>query len=482
MAVKHILTNGQKAISLSQYPDEAWTDLSPSGEGTKDNRKDTEAIANYYNTVAFLFRCVQLRASALTRIPWAIRKGETDIWISDEPTPPQSLLFLKDFRRFLRLTEAALCLSPEAFWFKERNRVRVLSLRWHAPQSVIPQWSESEGLTGFKRLLGDGKSKVFEVEDYIYFAIPNPMHETLPGRPPAQAAMGAAGVLYSVDAFASQFFKQGAIKATLLTVDGNPSPAEMLKLEAWWKRFFSGVKSAWGTAAVRAGVTPVVVGEGMESLSQSELTKERKQDIATALGVPHSLVFSDAANFATSQQDDLHFYDKTLIPEFEYHVETLNAQLFEPMGYAMELRPDEMSVFQADEEQRSMSYLHYVQANMKPSIAAQILGIDLPEGVEYEDLDPEPQPVQLVQAQPEQLRNEDQQPRQVAEDDEQPIPPSPQKAMELARYRRWREKRPRANPAEFRSDILTAADKAGADDGNGFFLSNVQKPHLIELP
>jgi hypothetical protein len=63
--------------------------------------------------------------------------------------------------------------------------------------------------------------------------------------------MSSAGVLYNIDQFASNFFERGAIKATLLTVDGNPIPAEMERLEAWWKRFFSGSKSAWDTGRGR---------------------------------------------------------------------------------------------------------------------------------------------------------------------------------------------------------------------------------------
>jgi len=32
-------------------------------------------------------------------------------------------------------------------------------------------------------------------QDYVYFSLPNPLHETLPGRPPAQAAMAAAAAI-----------------------------------------------------------------------------------------------------------------------------------------------------------------------------------------------------------------------------------------------------------------------------------------------
>ena len=453
MAQRHVMTDGKSTFFLDQYPEQAWTQLAPSAAQMADSRRSTTAAGNYYQTVAYLYRCVNIRATAVTRVPWAIMQGDNEVWLSTVPSPPPSLSYLKNFKRLVSLTEAALCLAPEAFWFVERNRAKVLSLRWHAPSSVVPQFSESTGLTGFKRILDQGRSQRFEPTDYVYFPLPNPLHETQPGRPPAQAALASAGVLYNIDMFASNFFERGGIKATLLTVEGNPLPAEMERLESWWKRFFSGSKSAWETAAVRAGITPVVVGEGMENLSTADLSDERRQDIATALGVPHSIVMSNAANYATAQQDALSFYDMTIIPSLSYLAEIVNESLLGPAGYRLELRPEEMSIYQADEERRSNSMLNYVQAGVKPSVAAEILGVSLPYGVEYKDLDPAPVPAPAVPSAPEPA-------------------PDAAKAAEIARFRRWAKKRENPDPAQFASDILTPLDKAsllGAVTGTDFF-------------
>ena len=454
---RHMMVDGKSTFFLDQYPEQAWTQLAPSSAQLADSRQATMAAGNYYQVVAYLYRCVNIRATAATRVPWAIMQGDNEVWRSTVPSPPPALSYLQNFKRLLSLTEAALCLAPEAFWFIERNRAKIIALRWHAPNSVVPQFSEQSGLTGFKRILDRGRSQTFEPTDYVYLPLPNPLHETIPGRPPAQAALSSAGVLYNIDQFASNFFERGGIKATLLTVDGNPLPAEMERLESWWKRFFSGSKSAWETAAVRAGVTPVVVGEGMENLATAELSEERRQDIATALGVPHSIVMSNAANYATAQQDALSFYDMTIIPSLTHLAEIVNESLLAPSGYRLELRPEEMSIYQADEERRSNSMLNYVQAGIKPSVAAEILGVSLPYGIEYKDLDPAPvapAPVAPAPA-PEQAPAID-----------------TAKSAEIARFRRWAKKRHNPDPALFASDILTPVDKASlleAVDGTGFF-------------
>lgn len=447
---RQAITTGKGTFFLDQYPEQAWEALAPSMELVGDSRQVSKAAQAYYETVAFLYRCVSLRQHAITRVPWAILRGETEVWLSTEPTPPAQLQYLAKMKRLLSLTEAALCLAPEAFWFKERNRARIISLHWHAPNSVKPKFDERSGLTGFVRGLGNGRSINYEVDDYVYFALPNPMHETLPGKPPAQAALAAAGVLYNIDAFSAAYFDRGAIKATLLTVEGNPLPAEMERLESWWKRFFSGSKQAWQTAAVRAGVTPVVVGEGMESLAQSELSDEKRRDIAAALGIPLDLIMSDAANYATARQSDLSFYDKTIIPAFDMIVDILNESLLQPYGFRMEMRPEEMAIYQENEEERSNSFLQYVQAGIKPSIAAEILGVALPYGIEYSMLDPEPVPAPA----PAQAAIQQLEPQSIEPTLEQ------QKTIEIARFKRWARKRINPNPTQFQSDLLSDTEKA----------------------
>lgn len=487
---KHIVIDGKSNFFLDQYPEQAWTNLTPGATDTADSREATEAIGKYYEAVGFLHRCVSVRADALLRVPWAILRNDAEVWTSEMPTPPETLAYLKDFRRLLRLTAMALCLAPEAFWFRERNRARTLSFRWHAPTSVVPQWSANDGLTGFKRMLGNGNTRVFEVQDYVYFALPNPLHETLPGRPPAQAAMAAAGVLYNVDAFASNFFQRGAIKATLLTIDGNPPPGELLKLESWWRRAFAGVAQAWQTAAVRAGVTPVIIGEGLESLAKSDLTRAHREDIATAMGVPHSIVMSDAANRSVAETDDLHFYDKTVIPAFEMMAETLNEQVFYPAGLRMELRPQKMSIYQEDEEQRSKSVLHYTQASVPVEIAMQMLGVTLPDGMDYATFGAMMAeerarrvvvaPVQATAegAEGEEVEIDDDEEIDDEEIDDEEMDEALRRAQrsvaiqnEVRRLRTWAKKRKRPDPSRFISSLLTDAEKraiiaevsAGAD-------------------
>ena len=61
-----------------------------------------------------------------------------------------------------------------------------------------------------------------------------------------------------------------------------------------------------------------------------------------------------------------------------------------------------MTQFQEEEVSRASAYSQYISSGMLPSLAAQIVGIDLPQGIEYTDLDAvdETEPAPPEEAQP----------------------------------------------------------------------------------
>ena len=115
----------------------------------------------------------------------------------------------------------------------------------------------------------------------------------------------------------------------------------------------------------------------MEALGQSELDAATRDEILAALGVPASLVYANAANYATAQQDAKNLLLYAAIPDAQRIAEALNATVFERRGLRFEFRPESLEVMQQEEQDRSGALLNYVNAGIRPSIAAQILGIEL---------------------------------------------------------------------------------------------------------
>ena len=370
---------GDTKISINDLPAEAWEFIVGSADSAPDLRK-------YFKSVAWLNRAVKLRKNHVTAMPFKFFKGDTVI--DDSTDYKNKLGFLPNFKSTLGMIEQGLTMNGREYQFRERKAMMghavPSGLRHMVAHSIKPKITR-DGLQYFERRLG-GEVIELPIEQVLYFWYQDDNVEI--GEPqdwPALAALQAAGVLHAVSNFATVFFERGAIKVTLLATKGPVIESERSRLKRWWERIRG---DSWAAEIVNADQLEVIpVGEGLESLDNTELTKEQREDIATALGVPHSMLFSNAANYATSQQDKMNFYEDTIIPECNFISGVFNEQLFEPLGYRLVFDHQELPIFQEDEEQRSAAFYNYVASTVRPSIAGEILGIEMPDGVEYTALD-----------------------------------------------------------------------------------------------
>lgn len=371
MTVKNVLLTATKSIAFDQYPEEAWKTLSGGDDGN--------LAAAYFRSVSWLYRAVEIRSQAVASMPFTIYRGETEFDTSDDWQ--NKVGFLPNPAELFALIEACLTLEPQCYLFSDNAGQIRKRLRYILPNSAEPVIDPVRGLTTFRRNVAGGVREFIPGVDIVYFWRGDPYTEqgAGPGKSsPGRAALLAAGVLTNIDRFLSGYFEHGAVKATILSVKGNPSREEREKLESWWQRFMTGVRRASNAKVLNAdAVTPTIIGEGLEGLQNKELTQERREDIATALGVPHSLLFSNAANFATAQQDDLHFYSKTIVPECNFIAGVLNEQVFAPLGLRLDFRPETLDAFQEDERERAGALSQLTSAGIPLLMAMDILGFEL---------------------------------------------------------------------------------------------------------
>lgn len=427
--------------------------------GTLDDVYGTTSIvgnnisspARAWALVGWVNRCVNIRANSVAHMPWSVFRGEAELSRSDDIG--DALPWLGGMGDLLYLTEASLAIVSEAYLYKQATRAgRINGLQWLAADTITPIWAlDTPEIDHFTRLGGLGPIR-FQPDEIVYTRHLSPLDEQGYAPSPVAAAMAEAGVMYNLSAFASQYFARGAIKAMLLTVEGSPSPDEIAKLETWWKRWFRGIRTAWETAAVRAAVKPVIVGEGVGDLSNRELVDEKRESISTTMGVPHSLVMSNAANYATAQADRLSLYDFTILPECRIIGDALNRQLFRPLGLELVFRPESLPIYQADEREASETIKNLADAGVRPSHSLLMLGRTLPDGVTAEQFDaqfiariPSTPPAPVAPAVEDVVAQED----TVAAD------------AEAKAFRRWLKNNPNrlGRLADFSADHITEDDK-----------------------
>jgi len=116
----------------------------------------------------------------------------------------------------------------------------------------------------------------------------------------------------------------------------------------------------------------------LKSMAMTELQQHVVLDIGAALGIPRSILESDASNYATSQTDLSTFWEMTVRPRLDWYEDTINRQMLgDSVGqYSVKFTPENLDVFQVDESARAASLLQLVQAGVPLPQAMAMLGYD----------------------------------------------------------------------------------------------------------
>lgn len=446
------LLSATKSIPIQALPEEAWTYLTG-----KSSPEGTDAAARYAN-VPYLFRAITLRTQALAALPysWHMEDEGGDEMESDPPFP-----FECELSHLLAHLEMSVLLYGAGYVLKERNRGRVVkSLRVLHPASIVPEYDEQQGIKGYKRTIG-GQVVYLQPDEVIPVWTPPIGAEIGYGVGEAQVALRAAGVLYNLDEFATRFFAQGAVNPTVISVPQTTLPADQERLQSWYKRMLTGVKKAFTLTVVSGDVKATQLGYPVNQLATPELTASKRQDICTALGIPQSLMDSNAANYATARQDDLHFYGKTVVPRAEMIADALNDGLFEPLGYALVFHPERLECYQAQEADKAQGLTSLVQAGILTVDEARAR-LELPPLNDPEEMTNDPET-------PEQ-ESPDMPPEMADSETEDELMPEMRRWQAVIR-KRYAEGKPE-KALTFKSDVipapLMAAIKAQLEDATEF--------------
>jgi HK97 family phage portal protein len=338
------------------------------------------SASQVYHVVPWVFRCVRLRADAVSRLPFTI----TDTANNEATWPLQ-----KKLPRLLWLSESSLCLDGAAYWYRQMALAgNLLDLKWLSEGTMKPETDSVAGLTGFTRTVG---TQVYDwtPDKVVYLWLPDPNVEIGPGLAPAQAALVAASVGMNVDLYASAFFKRGAINPIIISLLGTPGSGETDRVQDWFKRVASGIRRAFAAIAVGNDVKITQLGSPINDLAMPELDKATKEKICAAFGI-HPSMLAESSNFATAQETRLSFYQDTIIPEAGWIEQELNTQLFEPLGLRLTFHPETMDIMQTEETERAAAFASYRQGGLSASWAAQMLGLEAPQGHTWEELETAP--------------------------------------------------------------------------------------------
>lgn len=345
-----------------------------------------------YARVAAVYRAVNFTADTLSNMPFAITSeaGGKEIDISDEYH--NKVGFLPYPRQLLRLMTQSFLVTNRAYAFKETQGRTIKNLRYIAPATVAPKVDDG-GILGFTRTIGTTKT-FYPIKNgvcnIVYAFQLNWKNELLPDdNSPFKAMMNAAGIGLYADKYIKDFFERGGIKPTILTFDGPLDQTSMERVESVWTKVIRGYYRFLGKV-FNGKFTPVTIGEGIESLKDEKVYDNALRNIAIAVGMPLDALLQNASNYATAQVHKSTWFSDTLVPMAQALAEPINEQVFQPLGYRFEFRPEVADPDMEEERRRidAAQVLHAILVQGRrmdaDKVALETFGIDLPQWFTWE--------------------------------------------------------------------------------------------------
>lgn len=355
-----------KSLTL-QSPLEAWM-LGVE----KSGRIDKKAAL----LVPEISRAVDIIASGCASYPYGMYRGNDEV--TDKETP-------EGWRQLMYDMAADYVLFGAAYALIERNRFGVARPRRLQPQTIDVKFDQVSGKPVEFWRSANGGSARFSADEIVYVFAPNYFGEAGPGNAPIDAALAAAGLSSAQFDMLKGYYERGA-PLTLFTYSGLMDESEGNALVRWWNEVIRRGQQAYRAILMRGDVKPQVFGSNAKDAFTPEVINWVRESICVALGIPMSVILSNAANYATAMSDRAVLQENTLRPMVERLFSAWNEQYFSKFGLEIWAEHDATNA-------NSQAFLERATA-LAQVVGAPVMTVD--EGRALLNLDPLPETVAPV--------------------------------------------------------------------------------------
>lgn len=284
------------------------------------------------------FRACHLVASVLTRTDFRVMdtkrktqvEGQPVNFLIANPNPYDS------WEEVIYQWVYHIKLCGNAYWYKDQMNAygQPLALYPLLPQFVQPIPDINRRVSGYRYQV-NGHVIDFDADEIIHFRRPSPKDNIL-GMGDVQPAESLFNNFINRNIYDERFMQNGASPSGVLvkkeTVDDE---SEWKRLKDIWDQNYSGKKNIGKTAFINGDWSYHQLGLNAQQMESIEKDKLSVEQIFMNMGIPLSIAgVREAANYATSKQDDINFRSFECVPLLDMLCSKLNAALDkrDPMG------------------------------------------------------------------------------------------------------------------------------------------------------
>lgn len=277
------------------------------------------------------FRACHIVASTLLKVPTYVKDSKGN---KVEPAATKGLAALMShpnewdsWEEMIYQWVYHMKLCGKAYWLKDQmdKGGRPHALYPLLPHCVNPVPDSKKKIGAFQYRV-NGREREFRPEEIIHFRRPHPM-DNIRGLGDVEPSEGIFNEHINRNTLNEKFVENGAQPSgVLVKEDAIDDPSEWEKMKSWWNSLYTGKKNVGKTAFLNGKWTYQQLG--LSSQAQEALERERytTESIFQTMGVPLSIAgVKNAANYATSKQDDINFRRYECVPLWDIFIGRMNA-------------------------------------------------------------------------------------------------------------------------------------------------------------
>jgi hypothetical protein len=389
---------------------EAWGGLEGFLQQTSNGAGGTAKPQLLKRVLPFLAKAEGMTANEITNVPFQLLNEDGSVF-DDSEDWNNKLGGIPSPNKLIWKIAASLCMG-KAYIIPRVIDNQIVDIWYCAPQSVVPMITTT-GLQWFARGSDWGDWGIYYPADkdpgagmddpdqqeraqaqfrgeMIYFWLPDPDVEIGQARTyPMGEALLSSELLTGIDSTLNTYADRNFIPPTIITTEGYPP--DLKSMEQWWNRFLRGWTNLVSKIFQAGKVVATKIGAGLEALGggvYKDLNHQAIENIAAAFGIPAAIFMSDMA-FASEVGPMMRFWytSSVFVSIYKCIEDTLNEQLFARFGKHMKFMPELMPIFKMDVAPMVVAYRDLVSTRMRPSLAAKISGLPMPDELDYKELD-----------------------------------------------------------------------------------------------
>lgn len=277
-----------------------------------------------YSVSTWVYRCIEVRKSAVHRMPWGVYSKRTQ---QHNPKHPLAIALRRNRQKIFKKIEQSQLLYGETFIEKAVNPYKYVSDVFWLNNNGMAVIQGAGYIVGYNyTAMQGGIPQTFDYNEVAFMKTDNPFND-LRGMSPTEVIMDEVAIDKDVARVVRAYYANDTRVGVIFIPKVNLNPGDAEAFMEYFKKDNQGVNKAGKPVLMPQDMSVERIQEPA-TLDDVQLRESVRREIAAGYGVPLSLAGGwDDAKYQSLPEQRKSFYEETIIPECDNIGDFINTDL-----------------------------------------------------------------------------------------------------------------------------------------------------------